>query len=735
MENREGFRESNPIQQVDFSVPHENFAGVSEWALTYARNGWKVFPLHTPDWPLTATQALCSCGNAECSKIGKHPRIANWQNAASSDPDNVAAWWAQWPTANIGLSLDGLVCLDVDPRHDGFRSLAGLEKSNASLERTAMQRSGSGGAHYLMRAGGRTVPIARGFAPGLDLLTGTGCYIVAEPSVHATGGRYQWIAKPDPLSVARDSIILPTVPDWLLDAAAGPAPKQNKAKGSRKGFTLPDRIGDGQRDVTLTRYAGVLRRAGADRDGILAALRAENQKRCIPPMEDSDLVRIASSIGKKEPGGEVEEGLIQRLAGTITASDAFARDPGGRLYHFEDGVYRPTGARFVEMRVKALCEEQAPKSWTPELAKRIEQWIAVDAPELWERPPLDVLNVRNGLLNVETRTLVPHSREHLSPVQIAASFDPEAKCPHIDQFVKDVFPSDTQHLPAEVVAWLMLPDTSIQKAILLLGEGANGKSVWLNLLLTFLGRDNVSALSLHRIEADKFSAARLVGKLANLGTDLPTASLVGTSMLKALTGGDVITAERKFEASFEFRPFVRLLFSANSAPRSDDATHGFFRRWLVIPFTRTFDESAPDTVPRAVLDARLSQPEELSGLLNRALDALAAIRQGRFTESASTRAALDEFRRTTDPLAVWLDQNIVERGDSMIQKDKLRSAYGQVCQEAGRPILREEQFTAALKRLRPKVEPSRRRVNGAQTQVYVGLAFVTQDPVPGGLEF
>lgn len=481
----------------------------------------------------------------------------------------------------------------------------------------------------------------------------------------------------------------------------------------------------------MTKYAGTLRRAGVDRDGILAALRLENQKRCVPLMADSDLQRISASIGKKEAGAELEDGLIQKLADSILAPDAFARDAGGLLYHFEDGVYRPTGRRFIEKRVKQLCEYEAPKSWTPELASRVENWIAVDCPDLWERPPLDVLNVRNGLLNVESRILTPHSPEHLSPVQIAAAFNPGARCPNIDRFVKDVFPDDTQHLPAEVVAWLMLPNASIQKAVLLLGEGANGKSVWLNLLLTFLGRENVSALSLHRIEADKFSASRLLGKLCNIGTDLPTAALAGTSMFKALTGGDIISAERKYEASFEFQPFVRLIFSANSPPRSDDSTHGFFRRWMVVPFNKTFNESDPQTVPRAELDARLSQPGELAGLLNRALDALPVIRKGRFNESPSTRAAMDEFRRTTDPLAVWLDQNTIERPDAMVRKDLLRSMYGQVCQEAGRPILGDVQFTGALKRLRPKVQPAQRRVDGKPTRVFIGLGFLTQDPEPG----
>jgi putative DNA primase/helicase len=525
---------------------------------------------------------------------------------------------------------------------------------------------------------------------------------------------------------------LPSTPE----SAPVKTPKPKTAKSTRRVFILPDQIAEGQRDIVLTSYAGTLRRAGVNRDGILAALRIENEKRCIPPLPESDLMRIATSIGSKDPGAEVEDGLIQRVAGAIVTTDAFARDAGGLLYHFENGVYRPTGRRYIEKRVKQLCEQQAPKSWTPELSGRVESWILADALELWERPPLDVLNCRNGLLNVESRTLVPHSPEHLSPVQIAASFDPDARCPHIDQFIREVFPADTWHLPAEITAWLMLPDTNIQKAVLLLGEGSNGKSVWLNLLITFLGKENISTLSLHKLESDKFSVARLVGKLANLGMDLPTKALAGTSMFKNLTGGDVVSAERKFEPSFEFRPFVRLLFSANSAPRSEDSTHGFFRRWLVIPFTKIFEETDPNTIPPEILNARLSEPGELSGLLNQALSVLPAIRKGRFSESDSTRAAHGEFRRTTDPLGVWLDSNTTERPDAMVPKDKLRSMYGQVCQSAGRPIMGDVQFTAALKRLRPKVEPTRRRVNRELTQVYVGLGLLTQEePGPEGLDF
>jgi len=110
------------------------------------------------------------------------------------------------------------------------------------------------------------------------------------------------------------------------------------------------------------------------------------------------------------------------------------------------------------------------------------------------------------------------------------------------------------------------------------------------------------------------------------------------------------------------------------------------------------------------------------------LDALSKIREGRFTESATTRAALDEFRRTTDPLAVWLDQNTVEHHEAVIAKDELRGAYAKVCQDLGRPIMPVTQFTAALRRLRPKVEAAQRRINGRPTHVFIGLGFMAPDP-------
>lgn len=444
---------------------------------------------------------------------------------------------------------------------------------------------------------------------------------------------------------------------------------------------------------------------------------------------------IAETTETYQPHGKAPSvnGLVPKIERFVKQDNYFARDTGGLLYVYQRGAYRPTGEWLIKGEVKRYCADTN-STWSPELASRLTEFITVDAPELWERPPMDTINVENGLLDTRTHELRPHSPEFLSPVQLAPRFDAAARCPAIEKFCSEVLPDDTQSIAFQIAAWLMAPETSLQKAVLLIGEGANGKSIFLTLIEDFLGRDNVSSVSLHKIEADRFAASRLVGKLANICADLPTAALASTSTFKAITGGDLIGAERKFSAGFDFRPYSRLVFSANTPPRSDDATPGFFRRWLVVPFERrTFTEGDPATIPSAILRARLGAPDQLSGLLNRALEALPQIQSGRFNESDSMRAAWQEFRSTTDPLAVWLDSNTVENPDASIPKRRMRELYTSECRDAGRPMLAETVFTSRLRQLRPRVTTGQRRINRKQEWCFLGIGLRADEPTSGGL--
>src|SRR5690348_14443984 len=134
----------------------------------------------------------------------------------------------------------------------------------------------------------------------------------------------------------------------------------------------------------------------------------------------------------------------------------------------------------------------------------------------------------------------------------------------------------------------MTPDTSLQKSLLLIGEGGTGKSTFLKALMTFLGYEHVSSATLQKLETDRFAVGRLVGKLANICADLPGTHLETSSMFKGITGGDYLQGEHKYAHSFSFRPYARLVFSANQVPRSADASEAFFDRWVLLPFDRKF---------------------------------------------------------------------------------------------------------------------------------------------------
>src|SRR5262249_26855104 len=145
--------------------------------------------------------------------------------------------------------------------------------------------------------------------------------------------------------------------------------------------------------------------------------------------------------------------------------------------------------------------------WSTTLARETTEYIRADAPRLWERPPLDQLNLLNGILDIRTRELRPHGPEYLSSVQLPVKYDGSEQCPAWYSQIAATFPEDSFETAFEIVALFMLPYTSIQKAILLRGGGGTGKSSFLSALTAFLGKRNVSALSLQKLESNRFAAS------------------------------------------------------------------------------------------------------------------------------------------------------------------------------------------------------------------------------------
>lgn len=185
-------------------------------ALAYVRKfGWPVFPVNSID-----EDGRCTCGKADCGRPGKHPLgrlVPNGLRGASLDPVVVANWWKQAPYANIGIPTglpSGLVALDVDTAKAGDDSLFDLEQRFGPLPTTPQALTGGGGLHILFAHPGGELRIKNSIenlGPGLDV-RGDGGYIIAAPSSHVSGRRYEWELSRHPKDTPRAA-----VPDWLLE--------------------------------------------------------------------------------------------------------------------------------------------------------------------------------------------------------------------------------------------------------------------------------------------------------------------------------------------------------------------------------------------------------------------------------------------------------------------------------------------------------------------------------------
>lgn len=364
---------------------------------------------------------------------------------------------------------------------------------------------------------------------------------------------------------------------------------------------------------------------------------------------------------------------------------------GQQLYTFDSGCYRP-GERQVQQHVVELLGG----AWSKRKADEIVSFLRIMSPELWPRPPLETLNVANGLLTVETRKLAPHDAAHLSPVQIAGRFDPDAGCPAIEAFLQSTIP-DLIGLFFEIVGYLLTPDTRLQKAIMFNGPGGTGKSVAANLVRALLGAENVSSVALHQLEEDRFATADLYGRLANVFADLDARALRSSSIFKSATGGDVLRAERKHREPFTFTPYARMLFSANEAPPTSDNSDAFFDRWLIVPFHERHRGTSHQDVD---LLSRLTTPEELSGLLNHALVALDRLRrQHGFTRVASSEKAGERFRIDADSAAGFCEERCALDREGRVAKPELFAAYRAWCDANNRRPLGAQRFNRRLDEL------------------------------------
>lgn len=337
----------------------------------------------------------------------------------------------------------------------------------------------------------------------------------------------------------------------------------------------------------------------------------------------------------------------------------------------------------------------------------------------------DLLAMENGLLDLEAAldgrgkaALLKHTPYHFSLVNWPFPYDPTAKCPRWEKFLNEVLEGNRALIAflQEYLGYLLTFDTKMQVFLILHGDGANGKSVIIEVFTHVLGQDNVTHIGLERF-GDRFELARTIGKLANLAGEVSTSRGPELGILKAIVSGDRIRVEFKNQTSFDAKPTIRLLFATNHLPRFDDSSDGIWRRMKVIPFFFQVPEEQQDPM----LAERICK-EELTGIFNWALEGLIRLRrQGGFTKSTKVEEAVRAHRTECSPVLQFLSENYVEDPHAKVKANavwvKLKTHFSL---EGKLPVSRE-MLGREVRRVFPNVTRVQLRQGGSREYYYRGL--------------
>jgi len=640
-----------------------------EHAITLASRGWKVVPY------------LDRPGGGQMS---------GWNTAATNNLDEIEGWFgpgAPYEGCYVGVIPGdvGKSVVDIDVHEgkaNGFETLRDLKlTSSASVSGTS--RSGIG--LHLWFDG---VATSRKIYPGVDRKSIKGLvrvpYLLPDvEDVFETLPAAFSVHNSPSSGVEYDG----DIESWL--AKYSDLPRSQKTTGALNSVPTPFR---GHTEM-LRVQVQLVKLATSGHGGVPEALCELEQAWSEAPHSSTGtsslmewrraLIGAVTAFGGEpvrvsqlnHPDDFFEKGrlLSHQLAQAI--SHDLAVGPNNETWVYEAGVWR-CKPKEIEQRTVRTLKDRFVNTHIATMQASVLRGI--DLPVLSDTPNMQVINMRNGMFDWSTGEISPHDPQAHSLVQLPIEYDAEADCPKFNAWIDEVVPQDCHELLWEAIGYSLICGNPFHKAILLFGDGGNGKSTLLRVLTSMLGFENVSNMTLRAMAEGTFETAELLGKIANIAGDIDARFLADSSTFKAITGQDRILAQKKYGHPFSFTPWAVPIFSGNKTWRSNDDSDGYMRRWIIIPFPNKVDRS------RDFDEAGLLG--ETAGIFNAAMRHLPALMERHdFAPRGLALRVLNEFKIESDAVRLWLseDERVTQSEEARSDRKTLYRSYSQWCMENG----------------------------------------------------
>lgn len=399
--------------------------------------------------------------------------------------------------------------------------------------------------------------------------------------------------------------------------------------------------------------------------------------------EARETIRIINKYVLKEPLLELELETVLRdesfkkpifFKGTTFLFDKFATyiknnnhiiKINDQLHLYRDGIYVNGQAEIESEMIRNI----------PNLnrAKRTEvlSYLDILIRSNTKVSDANFIAFNNGVYNLIDGSFTDFSPDHIITNKINWNFNPAAKSELADKTLNKLACNDEQirDLLEEVIGYTFYRRNELRKAFIFIGDKANGKSTYIDMIKTMLGDNNTSALDLKEL-GDRFKTAELFGKLANLGDDIGDEFIANAAAFKKLVSGDRLNVERKGQNPFDFNNYSKFLFSANNIPRIKDKTGAVLDRLIIIPFNAKFSSDDPDFDP--YVKYKLREAECIEYLINVGLKGLKRVLENRkFTISEKVEKEIQEYEENNNPILGFFK----EVGPAQIENEPTKNVY------------------------------------------------------------
>jgi P4 family phage/plasmid primase-like protien len=292
----------------------------------------------------------------------------------------------------------------------------------------------------------------------------------------------------------------------------------------------------------------------------------------------------------------------------------------------------------------------------------------IDLPKTW-------IQFKNGIIDIENpNVILKATPEYFTVNPIPWNIGTTAETPNIDKIFKEWVGEEHVKTLYQILAYCLLADYPMNRIFCFIGAGMNGKSKFLELLRKFIGETNVTATELDTLISSRFEVTRLYKKLICQMGETNFSEMNKTSVLKKLSGGDMIGFEYKNKTPFEDINYAKIIISTNNLPTTTDKTIGFYRRWLIIDFPNQFSEKKD-----ILKDIPKEEYEALAFKSIGLLQELLTVKE--FHNEGSIEERMKKYEDHSDPLEKFMKEFTKDAPDGYIWKFEFEKRLNEWCKE------------------------------------------------------